>query len=265
MAEESPERGSTAEVRGCSNIVSTYVMIDGRHSDVQVPLQQIASSPSWNPSNGEEIPLSVTQAFRLATSEFQRHFGDRDNWRLEQLHLRPLCDDLWVYLFLYSPTTRGETGVAAVVVLMSGEVVPLDTAVPGRWAMAEESPERARTAEVIGCHNIVNTIAWIDGRHSQGELVPLEQIASSPAWNPSKGEEIPLSVTEAFRLATSELQRYVGGRENWALEGLALRPLCDDRWAYSFSFLPMTRGEIGLVNVGVLMSGEVVPLAVPDR
>jgi len=110
--------------------VSPALTVDGRVKVVDITAEELDSSPTWDPTSGAEVPLSMAQATRLGIEEFHRLLGDREGWRITEVVLRPLCDNHWVYNVDWVVFGTDETGDAIVTVLLSGKVVSLDRAKP---------------------------------------------------------------------------------------------------------------------------------------
>ena len=85
--------------------------------------------------------------------------------------------------------------------------------------------------------------------------------ADAPPWDPLSGSEQPVSLGEAIRLATSEVQRTFADFEHWAFGSIGLQKLGDDHWVYVVQWGPVNhQEEFAIVLVPVLMSGQVIPL-----
>lgn len=103
-------------------------LVDGRAMNATITADELDSSPTWDPSSGEEMPLLVSEALTIGTDEFHRVYGDRAGWRLSEVTLRPLCGGHWLYTVDWNATgtVNNEVGNVLVIVLLNGQVIPLD-------------------------------------------------------------------------------------------------------------------------------------------
>ncbi len=84
-------------------------------------------------------------------------------------------------------------------------------------------------------------------------------LGRTPAWEPMKGTEPPLSVSKAVRLSTAELARHVDDPAGWEVAEVEIEEVEEfERWIYLVRFRPVGERRETRITVPVLMSGRVL-------
>ena len=107
--------------------MSQDFQFEGRKYSYELATSDVKATPSWNPSR-EDPPLSLRSALGVAEATLRRYVKDADDWEAENITLKQVDVEKWIYEIAFSCNKRGcfEKGYLAsfpILIKMDGSAV----------------------------------------------------------------------------------------------------------------------------------------------
>jgi hypothetical protein len=106
---------------------SVTMTVLGKTYSWEVTYEDIASTPVWDTTSGEEPPLSIPEAIEVSKPQISRYFPDVSEWVLESIVIETLgWGKYWFYVVKWKAKRHHEGDYLEIPVLMSGQPVYLN-------------------------------------------------------------------------------------------------------------------------------------------
>jgi hypothetical protein len=238
----------------CGQMIPSRVEISGdvlgKHYTAFLLPSDVTNTPPWTATHGENPPVSVQEAVRLAQRALPGSLPDASAWSVGEIQLSQWPDpEHWSYKINLDGPSHSKITIA---VLMNGHAI-----CPRPETKSDDDKTKLASMSVYGDYR---------GRR-YFSIVRLSDLSATPLWF-GDGDKPPVSAGEAVNHASKALVQLLGNVADWKPTNVSLFEWpASGHWIYKVQFdgpvyevtnsTPNTQSQ-SVMMILVLMDGHAV-------